>query len=114
MLPAIFFYFIFRLNFFEFFLVLVAAGIIDIDHLPRIKKIGLIDWAKKSMNFHIPRKYPMHNFLTIFIFLSLSLFIFYPKFFLLGICFLVIALHLLWDFCEDIFIFRMRIKHWKV
>jgi len=114
LLPTILFYFIFKLNFFEFFLVLVAAGIVDIDHLPRIRKKGLVGWAKESMNFHIPRRYPLHNFLAIPIFLLLSLFIFYPEFFLIGLSSLAITLHLLWDFFEDIFIFGMRIKHWKV
>jgi len=115
LLLVILIYLIFNLNWLNFLLVLLVAGLIDSDHIFMIRKSGgIINWAKNSMKFHMPRKYPLHNFLTIIIFLIGSFFVFNQEFFAIGICSLSVALHLLWDFIEDAFILKMGIKHWKV
>jgi len=112
LLFVIIIYFLFRLDLFNLFLIILATGLVDADHVFRIKKYGLIKWVKDSMEFHLPRKYPLHNFLVLFICLLASLLIFYN--FSLGICLLSATLHLLWDFFEDITIFKMGVKHWRI
>lgn len=105
---------VFKLDFFNFLLAFLAAGFIDIDHMSKIKKLGLIGWAKKSMEFHIPRKYPLHNFLFLFILFILSFLVLFDQLFSLGIIFLSMFCHLLFDFLEDVLIFRMGTRHWKI
>ncbi len=114
LLFVVFIYFIFNLNWFNSFFVLVSAGIIDLDHLPSLKSRGLVKWVKSRMNFHTPKKYFFHNFFVLLFCVAASLLVFYPSVFILGICFFSVALHLLWDFAEDFLIFKMDSKHWKI
>jgi hypothetical protein len=107
-------YFVFNLNLLELVLVLIATLIIDLDHMPFVIRRGFGYWFKTSWVRPSSRKYPLHNFLSLAVFFILSLLILEPKFFILGACFLSIALHLLWDFLEDVFIFRLGIEHWKL
>ena len=111
-------YFSFSLNLFNFFLVLLATGIIDLDHIILIKKRGIRQgikyWFKISWISQKSQKYPLHNFLTLIIFSSSSFLIFHLNFFSMGIFCLSIALHLLWDIFEDIFIFKVGVNHWKL
>lgn len=104
-------YFIFQLDWFYLLLIFLSSAAIDADHLPFIKRKGIKYWIKVWSSY-VPKSYPLHNFLTLFIFFLASFLIFVKEFFVLGICSLSIELHLLWDFFEDVFIFRMGIKHW--
>lgn len=115
LLPVAIAYFL-RLDFFQFIIVLIGSIIIDLDHLPLLKKhgIGGLFYLRAVQEFGKPRRYTFHNFVTLVIF-SLGSFLFLqPGLYMLGIFSLSIALHLLWDFFEDVAIFRMSIKHWKV
>jgi hypothetical protein len=113
-LPVILFYSLLKFSSSQLFVMLLSVVIIDVDHLPRIRKLSWKKWLKESTNFHIPRKYCFHNFFSLFLFSILSLLILDQKYFLLGICSLLIGLHLLWDLLEDVFIFKMGYKHWKL
>jgi len=104
---------IFQLSLFQLILVFLASAAIDADHLPFIKKKGVNYWMK-VWGSHIIKSYPLHNFLVLIIFLIASLFVLDPELFIVGICSLSVALHLLWDLIEDGVIFKMGIKHWKV
>lgn len=104
---------IFKLDLFGLLLVFFSSVLIDIDHLPFIKKKGVNYWIKVWRS-HIVKSYPLHNFLTLFIFSIGSLLIFDQDLFIIGVCFLSATLHLLWDFIEDAFMFKMGISHWKV
>jgi hypothetical protein len=86
--------------------------LIDFDHIPFIKKQGINAWIK-VWSSHSPKSYPLHNFMTISIFVIASLLVLIPELFVLGICFLAMALHLLWDLFEDALIFKIGIDHWK-
>lgn len=107
-------YIIFKLNTLGLFLVFLAAILIDADHIPWIKKHGLSNWIESATKIHAPRKYPLHNFLTLFISTTLSCVSLLFEAIVLSACFLSVALHLFWDFFEDAFIFKIGINHWKV
>lgn len=104
---------IFNLDLRGLVLVFLSSTLIDADHLSFIRKKGVDYWIKVWRS-HIVKSFPLHNFLTIFIFSIGSLLIFDPEFFIIGVCSLSVTLHLLWDFIEDAFIFKMGISHWKV
>lgn len=85
-----------RLDFFYSFLCFLSTIIIDLDHLPVLVKKDF----KKILELSKAGNYFFHNlfFLTFFILLAI----------------LSIYFFLLWDFFEDIFIFKMEIKHWLI
>lgn len=105
-------YTVFNLNWFYFFLILLASAIIDLDHLPLLIKRGFNYWYRISWLSQKQQSYPLHNFLAIFIFF-LGSFLIFSNFFI-GICFLSIFLHLFWDFFKDVFILKMGLNHWKI
>lgn len=105
--------FVFRLGLSGLLLVFLSSAFIDADHLPFIKKRGINGWVK-SWGSHVVKPYPLHNFFTLFLFSMASLFVFDSCLFIIGICSLSVTLHLLWDFIEDVFIFKMGDKHWRV
>lgn len=105
-------FFIFKLSSFNFVLVIIASALIDADHIPFISKSGVGSWVK-TWSSHSPKEYPLHNFVTIFIFSVASFLILIPAAFSFGICFLAITTHLLWDLFEDIAIFKIGIEHWN-
>ena len=104
---------VFQLNLQQLILIFLASAAIDADHLPFIKKKGVRYWMKVHGS-HIIKSYPLHNFLALIIFFIASLFVLDPELFIIGICSLSVALHLLWDLVEDAFVFGMGIKHWNV
>ena len=108
-------YFIFNLNLQDLITVLFSSFIIDLDHLPLLIKHGIFGtfFLRTILEFKKPRKYPLHNFLTFLLSGFFSVLIF-SRFFILGVYSLSIFLHLIWDFFEDVIIFRMGINHWKV
>lgn len=106
-------FFVFQLNLLNLFLILLSSAVIDIDHTPFIAKHGFVHWFKTAWKSDERRKYPLHNFQAIILSLFGSFLIFYPELFGLGICSLSTALHLLWDFLEDIIILKVGTEHWR-
>jgi hypothetical protein len=103
---------VFKLDWFYFFLVLFFSAVVDLDHLPILFKRGFNYWYKISWKAQRHQAYPLHNFLIVFISFLGSFFIL--KNFLVGIFFLSVFLHLVWDLLRDIFILKMNINHWNV
>lgn len=66
------------------------------------------------MEFGKPRKYFLHNLVVMFISLICSVLVFYQQYFVFGVFSLAVASHLAWDFFEDVVVFKMGIKHWKI
>jgi len=104
---------VFRLEFFQVFLIFLASALVDLDHIPLIKKKGIKHWIK-IWSSHSSQIYPFHNFLSLILSFLLSFLLLSSKLFIVGICFLSVFLHLFWDFFEDVFILKIGIKHWKV
>ena len=110
---ALFVFFLFSLRSEHLLLVLLASALIDLDHLPLFLRKGINYWIEISWKRQKPQAYPLHNFITMSLFLALSSFIFVQPLFLVGILSLCIFLHLAWDLFEDVFIFKIGIEHWK-
>ena len=106
----------FRLHFFQFFIVLIGAVIVDIDHFFLVARHGIIGAFRKVIlqGFGKVRKYPLHNFFVIFLAAFGSFLIFIPNYLLYGIFSLAVFLHLLWDLFEDVAIFRVKPDNWKI
>lgn len=106
----------FNLNLFQFAIALAGALILDIDHYFLVLRHG-IKGAFSAVVLHgygKIRKYPLHNFITIAITALGSFLVSQPTFFLVGIFSLGAFMHLLWDFLEDVLIFRVKPDNWKV
>jgi hypothetical protein len=101
-------------NFSEYFLIFLFTFLIDLDHMPLIRKHGIFGtiWLRAVTEFKKPRKYFMHNIYFVFLLFLLVLVSFHFKFFAWKI-FLAILIHLLWDLFEDVIIFKMGIEHWR-
>jgi hypothetical protein len=104
---------VFNLDSFYFFTVLFVSLALDLDHLPLLIKRGFDYWYRISWASQKQQAYPLHNLLAIFL-SFLGSFLLYSKFFIVGIFFLAIFLHLFWDFFEDVFILKMSLNHWKI
>jgi len=97
-------------------LIFIAIGTaaIDLDHILLWKERGLVGYLKlRSIEeFGKPRKYKFHNLMVLFIAFGGALTIFIYEYFLIGLFFAAMSLHLLWDLFEDLVIFRMSYRHW--
>jgi len=109
-------YFAFQLNYFNFFILLLGTAVIDLDHLPLLLKKGIGGYLhlRNVRELGKPRKYFLHNFVVMPTFLISSVLAYYPQYFVFGIFSLGAASHLLWDFFEDVAVFKMGINHWKI
>lgn len=107
--------FTFRLDWLGSVVVFIGGTIIDLDHFPlwSRKGIGGYLYLRATTEFGKPRKYPLHNFLVLLLSTIGSTMIF-TQFFTLGVFSLALSLHLWFDFLEDIIIFRMSTKHWRL
>jgi len=109
-------FYAFQLNALNFFVLLLGTAFVDLDHLPLWLKRGIRGYLylRNVKELGKPRKYLLHNFVVMPTFLICSSLVFYPQYFIFGVFSLGIASHLLWDFAEDILIFKMGINHWKI
>jgi len=115
-LLALAIYFVFQLNAFNFFVMLLGTALIDLDHIPLLFRKGMMGYLyiRTVIEFRKPRKYFLHNLVVLPTFLICSILAFYQQYFVFGIFSLGAASHLIWDFFEDVVIFKMGIKHWKI
>jgi len=106
----------FELDLLQFLIVFTGSGIIDIDHLPLLRRHEIRGAFKKVVlqGFGKIRKYPLHNYAIVLVSALSSLLSLSADFFMAGLFSLAIFLHLLWDLVEDVFIFKVGAKHWKV
>ena len=94
--------------------IVLGTAIIDADHVPLWRERGIRGYLKlRSMEeFGKPRRYMMHNFFFLIGSLGGSMLLMIRDFFPVGLFCAALALHLLWDFVEDILIFDMGYGHW--
>lgn len=96
-------------NIFDHFLVIVISSLIDLDHLPVLKKFGFkkVIFAEKRIVTSL------HNFFFLSFFSITSAFvaIFISK--VLGILIFSLALHMIWDIVEDVVVFRTSFRRWE-
>lgn len=98
----------------KFVPVLLGTVLVDFDHIPIWRERGIRGYLKlRSMDeFGKPRRYKLHNFFLVIGSLGGSLLMMFDSFFYIGLFFASLAVHLLWDFLEDILIFDMGYGHW--
>ena len=94
--------------------VVFGMAALDLDHIPLWTRVGLVGYLKlRSVEeYGKARKYPLHNFMVFFIALGGSLLIALDEFFLVGLFFSAVVLHIAWDFLEDVVIFKTGYRHW--
>ena len=104
------------INMFNFFIIFSSSWILDLDHLSLLKKKGVKGYLilRSDTEFGKPRNYFLHNFVMLSVAILGSTLVLVPQFLILGVCFLSMASHLLWDIAEDALIFGMGINHWKI
>ena len=102
------------INFPKLVPIVLGLALVDLDHIPLWVERGIRGYLKlRSMEeFGKPRRYFMHNFFFIIGSFGGSLLVMLHDFYPIGLFFLSMALHLLWDFFEDIIIFGMGYRHW--
>jgi hypothetical protein len=98
------------------FALLAGAVFVDSDHIPLLFKKGIKGYfyLRSVKEKGVPRKYFLHNLVVMPTFMICSALAFYPQYFTFGVFSLGIASHLLWDFAEDVLVFRMGISYWKI
>ncbi|MEM7821566.1 MAG: hypothetical protein QXX38_02005 [Candidatus Aenigmatarchaeota archaeon] len=105
-----------KLDWYHTLIAFIATCAVDLDHTLLVLKNGIKGYLflRAVTEFRKPRKYFLHNFFSIFFSFLFSFLIFSESMFAVGIACLSIFFHLLWDFFEDVFIFKMGIKHWLI
>jgi len=98
-----------KANVVDYFVIIVISSLIDLDHLPTLKKFG----SKKYLLAQKRFPSPLHNFFFLCFFSIASAFtsIFISK--AIGILIFSIVLHMLWDISEDVLIFRTSYRRWE-
>ena len=107
-------YNLFSFNLKVLLVALVGTILMDVDHLPSLRKLGIKKYVylRGVVEFGKPRKYFLHNLFTI-AFLSGGCFLMLTQStFYFGVLCLSMLLHLLWDLFEDVFLFKKGIEHW--
>jgi|GEM_PF-5638765 len=101
-------------NFEKFLAIAIGTVLVDLDHMSLWVERGVRGYLRlRSVEeFGKPRRYIMHNFFFIIGSVGGSMLIILKDFFLVGLFSAALALHLLWDFFEDIVIFDMGYRHW--
>jgi hypothetical protein len=95
-------------------IIVLGTGIVDLDHIKLWKDVGIRGYLKlrSEEEFGIARKYPLHNLMLMFVAFGGSLLLLVNEYSPVGIFFGSVALHLFWDFFEDVAIFRTGYRHW--
>jgi len=106
--------FILKLNFEYFLLVLIAQFAIDLDHLVFLRGKTLKEFLSIITNFSKALNPHLHNFASLSLSMAGSFLIFTKVFFPIGIFSLSLFIHFLFDFLEDVLVFKMGIEHWKI
>lgn len=102
------------INFTKLVLIGLGTAVVDLDHLMLWKEKGIPGYLylRTMLEFGKARKYKFHNFLVLFGAFGGSLLIMVNDYFLIGLFFAAVGLHLLWDIFEDLVIFKMGYGHW--
>lgn len=102
------------LDFTKLFLIGLGTVAVDLDHVLLWKERGIKGYLRLRtlVEYGKPRRYKFHNLLFLFSAFGGSLLILVYEYFFIGLFFAAVALHLLWDFLEDMVIFKMGYGHW--
>lgn len=103
---------VFNLDLMGSFVALIGGTIIDVDHLPYIKKHSLSGYLYLRTTLKKHKRYILHNVFTIIICAALSLFILSAWSFYLGIFFISILAHLLLDIFLDLKVYNLDTEEW--
>ena len=101
-------------NYVKLALIVIGTAAVDVDHIPLWRDKGLKGYLEMRSieEFGKPRKYGLHNLTILVISLGGSILIIIGDYFFIGLLSSAVALHLLWDFIEDVLFFKMGYKHW--
>ena len=102
------------LDFTRLFLIGLGTAVVDLDHVLLWKERGIKGYLRLRtlVEYGKPRRYKFHNLLFLFSAFGGSLLILVYEYFFIGLFFGAVTLHLLWDFLEDMVIFKMGYGHW--
>lgn len=102
------------LDFTRLFLIGLGTVAVDLDHVLLWKERGIKGYLRLRtlVEYGKPRRYKFHNLLFLFSAFGGSLLMLVYEYFFIGLFFAAVALHLLWDFLEDMVIFKMGYGHW--
>ncbi|MFH1622980.1 MAG: hypothetical protein ABIA12_00455 [Candidatus Aenigmatarchaeota archaeon] len=94
--------------------VALGTAVLDFDHVPLWMDVGIRGYLKLRTveEYGKPRKYKMHNFMVFFVALGGSLLVAISEYFLVGLFFAAMVLHIVWDLAEDVVVFKMGYRHW--
>lgn len=106
--------FLLNLSFEGILIALLAQFVIDLDHLVFLKRRNLKESFRRIVEFSKAFNPPLHNFLSLLLSFVGSFLLLKKKFFLVGLFSLSTFLHFLFDFLEDVLIFKMGTEHWKL
>jgi hypothetical protein len=106
--------FYFDLNLIGYFLIFTFTFLPDLDHLPLIKKYGILGafYLRAVKEFKKPRKYAFHKMYFIALFLISYIISYFYKILYFEIIFLTFLVHMFWDLFEDLTILKIGVKHW--
>jgi len=95
-------------------IIILGTAAVDLDHVPLWKERGIKGYLelRSIEEYGKPRKYKFHNLMVLFAAFGGSLLILVHDYFLIGMFFSAVLLHLLWDLLEDLIIFKMGYRHW--
>jgi len=93
----------------DYVLVIVISSLIDLDHLPVLKKFGFKRYILAEKRFVSP----LHNFFFLSVLSILSSFSIMFVSRKVGVFLFSIVLHLIWDIFEDVVIFRTSFRRWE-
>lgn len=98
----------------KFAIIALGTAVVDLDHVALWKERGIKGYLelRSIEEFGKARKYKFHNLMVLFGTFGGSLLVLVYDYFLIGLFFVAVAVHLLWDFFEDIVIFKMGYGHW--
>ena len=102
------------LDYVKIAVIAIGTAIPDSDHIPLWFERGVKGYLelRSIEEFGKPRKYALHNLMLVFLLIGASSLIVVKDYFLIGLFSTATVLHLLWDFAEDVFIFKMGYRHW--
>lgn len=94
--------------------VALGTAVLDLDHVPLWLKVGIPGYLQLRTveEYGKPRRYALHNLMVFFAVLGGSLLMALSEYFLVGLFFAAVALHIAWDFLEDVAIFKTGYGNW--
>jgi len=90
------------INYTKMAVIALGTAVVDLDHVGLWMKKGVKGYLelRSIEEFGKPRRYRLHNLMVVFLLIGAS-----------GLL-VVRDYHLLWDFTEDVLIFKMGYRHW--